>query len=459
MSYATRGYSGRRKSRRKSALFLLLSIAIVAGAVVYFGVRNEAVQGSPLGRLLPGIVRPVVTSDHRSTPTPSALDGTVPEAPATSEAVPTANSTAAPKSANSGEPEATKVPKPPKEQVRPNRRPTPTATPPPKKPTAKSSPTPRRAIRPTPTAIARVYHTVVPGDSLYSISDRYTVRVNELAEVNGLNVRTEVYIDQRLLIPTQKAPIGLRLPAVRKNPKPPKMRALSALSPDLVAYMESRSGTFAGAIFEPRSGIMYVHHPQNSFVAASTMKVPIMLTLLSRENAQDSGSVGSREPLLVPMIVVSDNGAATTLFKKAGGQKAVQAEVRARGLTHTRVEPDQWGLSTTTAPDMARLMRSLYLGQRLNPALRRSALGLLGNVVEPQRWGVPEGVPDSTYIAFKGGWLEQDDGWQVHQIGVMETNGRTFVFALMTAGQPGEVYGRESLEGAGKLLGSLPSQP
>ncbi|MDQ3326920.1 MAG: serine hydrolase [Chloroflexota bacterium] len=299
---------------------------------------------------------------------------------------------------------------------------------------------------------------VVSGDSLYSISDRYNVRVNELANVNGMNVRTEVYIDQRLLIPTPKAPVGLHLPAIRKNPGPPKVRPLSALSPELVAYMDSRSGKFAGAIFEPQSGTMYVHEPRETFVAASTMKIPIMLTLLSRENNQDAGIVGTREPLLVPMLVVSDNEAATALFKKAGGQDAVQTEMRARGLTNTRVESDQWGLSTTTAPDMTRLMRSLYFGQRLNPALRRSALGLLGSVVEPQRWGVPAGVPDSTFIAFKGGWLERGDGWQVHQVGVMETDGRTFVFALMTAGQPGEVYGRESLEGAGKILGRLPRQ-
>jgi hypothetical protein len=41
----------------------------------------------------------------------------------------------------------------------------------------------------------------------------------------------------------------------------------------------------------------------------------------------------------------------------------------------------------------------------------------------------------------------------------MQNNDRTFVFAVMTAGQPAEVYGRESLEGAGEILGTMRALP
>lgn len=458
MSYAYRGYSGRRRRQRRSIVFLLLSITLAAAALLFYGVQNGAVKGSPIGRLLPESIGGGSETERRASPTP-VVEVRVSATPIPSEPVPTANAVSTQQPSAISQAAATKVPTPAKRVARTVRpRATSTVRPERKRP-ARPSPTPGRAARPSVANVTRRYHTVVPGDNLYSISDRYNVAVSELAAANGLDVQTEVYIDQQLLIPTRQAPSGLRLPPIRQNPRPPKLRSLAALSPELVAYMESRAGTMAGAVFEPVTGTLYVHQPNERFYAASTIKVPIMLTLLSRGNARDGETVASREPLLVPMIVVSDNEAASTLFTKVGGQKAVQAELRARGLANTRVESDQWGLSTTTAPDMARLMRSLYLGQRLTPTMRRSAVGLLGNVVVPQRWGVPAGVPDSAYVAFKGGWLERGGGWQVHQIGVMQNNDRTFVFALMTAGQPAEVYGRQSLEGAGEILGTMTARP
>ena len=436
----------------------MVSIALAIAALIYFGAQNGAVQGSPIGRLLPNNIGGGSATEQGPSPT-AAVEVGVPATPMPSEPAPTANAVTTPQSSATSQATTQKVPTSTKRVAR-TIRPRATSTARPKQaPTARPSPTPVRAARPSVPKITRRYHTVVPGDNLYSISDRYNVAVSELAAANGLDVQTEVYIDQQLLIPTRQAPSGLLLPAIRQNPRPPKMRSLAALSPELASYMESRAGTMAGAVFEPETGTLYVHQPNERFYAASTIKVPIMLTMLSRGNAQDGETVASREPLLVPMIVVSDNEAASTLFTKVGGQKAVQAELRVRGLANTRVESDQWGLTTTTAPDMARLMRSLYLGQRLTPTMRRSALGLLGNVVVPQRWGVPTGAPDSAYVAFKGGWLERGDGWQVHQIGVMQNNNRTFVFALLTSGQPAEVYGRESLEGAGEILGTMPARP
>ena len=126
--------------------------------------------------------------------------------------------------------------------------------------------------------------------------------------------------------------------------------------------------------------------------------------------------------------------------------------MRARGVNATDISSEAWGLSTTTAPDMALLTRSLYYGERLNSDLRGIAFALLSGVIEEQRWGVPAGLPDAA-VAFKGGWLPRDDGWVVHQTGLISDDGRVIIFAFFNKGQPTFQYGQETLRGAAQLLG------
>jgi beta-lactamase class A len=259
-----------------------------------------------------------------------------------------------------------------------------------------------------------------------------------------------VYIGQVLLVPTRSAPAGIRLPKPREKLRPPKTLPLAEYSPELVSYLRSRAGRSSAAVYLPATDTLYSFDPDARYLMASTVKVPIMLTQLSRERA---GAAASRNrDLMARMIVVGDNDAATEMFRRVGGKRAIEAELEARGLTHTSIAPRAWGLSETTAPDMALLLRSLYYGERLDADLRQVAIGLLGGVVKDQRWGVPAGLGKSGYVAFKGGWLQRDDGWQVHQIGIAEVYRQNVIFAFYTAGQPSEAYGRETLEGAGRIL-------
>jgi lipoprotein NlpD len=55
----------------------------------------------------------------------------------------------------------------------------------------------------------RVY-TVRQGDTLYSIAARHGVRVDEIAERNGLRSRHKLSIGQRLRLPAERSALGPR---------------------------------------------------------------------------------------------------------------------------------------------------------------------------------------------------------------------------------------------------------
>lgn len=339
--------------------------------------------------------------------------------------------------------------------VAPTTRPTVAATPAERKPAkAGTQPPSTPTRRATPTAKDE-YYTAASGDSLWSISRAYRVTVTTLARANGLSPDTRINVGQRLRIPRGGAPatrFGLNLPDAAPAPSAPREAPLADLAPRLVRFLSGRQGASAAAVYAPSSNTMYTWNGKARFEMASTVKVPIMVTQLSEQYSRDPETTSPGTDLLMPMITASDNNAATALLAQVGGPRAVEAELRARGVTSTHINPQYWGLSTTTASDMAELVRSLYYGARLNTALRDLAFGLMSGVIAEQRWGVPMGLPASSTVAFKGGWLPVQGGWLVHQVGVVNTDGESYIFALYNRQQPTFDYGKETLRQSGRML-------
>ncbi|MEJ7653170.1 MAG: serine hydrolase [Chloroflexia bacterium] len=276
--------------------------------------------------------------------------------------------------------------------------------------------------------------------------------VEALAKANGLTENALIDVGQRLTVPSASGDTGMPLPGIQPRPAAPQTDSLAKLAPALAAYLEGREGVSSAAVYLPEDDTIYTFNAGAKFEMASTVKVPIMITHLSQRFDSDPRASAPGSDLLAPMITVSDNDAATALLERVGGARAVQAELDSRGLDDTTINPEYWGLSTTTAPDMALLLRSLYVGQGLNAPLRVIAFGLMSGVVAEQRWGAPAGLPPAYSIAFKGGWLPVNDGWLVHQVGVIEGNNRTAVFAFYNKGQPSFEYGQETLRRAAELL-------
>lgn len=312
------------------------------------------------------------------------------------------------------------------------------------------TPTPAKAT-PTPTQPAQ-YHTVRAGDTLYDISRKYGVSVDALAAANGLTSDAPLAVGQRLRIPAAGEVGGLKLPPPGQALTTPQERPLAQLAPDVVAFLRQRRGATAAAIYLPQTNTLYTYNAGARFAMASTVKVPIMATQLARAYAANPNAVQLGTDLLAPMITISDNDAATNLLAAVGGPPAVTAELRARGVDATTINPQAWGLSTTTAPDMALLMRSLYYGERLNPRLRDVAFRLMSGIVTEQRWGVPAGLPASSTVAFKGGWLPVQRGWLVHQMGVAVIDDEPVIFAYFNGEQPTFEYGKQTLRRSMELL-------
>lgn len=458
MSYNNRGYSKRRKQRRHQRLLIALVLLIGAAAGSLYGLGWRSLHDLPVLRdprvasNQPGATTsPMGTLARTTAPTASAI-----QVPLASSVSPTAvlGNRSGRSVASTVLPGGTPIGPVVVSRATPNSRNTPVPH-----LTAAGTPSPAASPHGKPTqrplrkaGAARRLYIVKPGDTLYGISEATRIPLSTLAQANGLTPQSEVFIGQVLLIPTRTAPAGIKLPAPRKQLQTPRVRPLREYSPELVAYLQSRAGKTSVALYLSDGNTMYTFNPDARYLTASTVKVPIMLTQLSKQNTHAGNAYYATADLLAPMIVVGDNDVATQMFRKVGGKPAIESELRARGLTRTVVARRAWGLSKTTAADMAMLMRSLYYGERLDRDLQQAAIGLLGGVVEPQRWGVPEGLGASGYVAFKGGWLQSDDGWQVHQIGIAEVYGQNIVFAFFTAGQPGEVYGRETLEGAARIL-------
>jgi len=75
-------------------------------------------------------------------------------------------------------------------------------------------------------ASAGVYHKVLPGQTLYSISRSYAVDESYLARINGINDPTRLKAGQELYIPgadrPKRVPVAVSSPAAPSRPAPPQ---------------------------------------------------------------------------------------------------------------------------------------------------------------------------------------------------------------------------------------------
>jgi hypothetical protein len=119
-----------------------------------------------------------------------------------------------------------------------------------------------------------------------------------------------------------------------------------------------------------------------------------------------------------------------------------------------------WGLTTTVPQDQLLLLKQLVVPGRhplLSAAGRRYALSLLENVTPDQAWGVSGGVPAGVRIALKNGWLPLDAAstdWQVNSVGWIAGDGRDYLIAVLTTGNPSMRYGQDTISGLSALVWS-----
>jgi hypothetical protein len=229
----------------------------------------------------------------------------------------------------------------------------------------------------------------------------------------------------------------------------------------VTGYLAGRAGTVAAALYDVTTGQTWTLGPGSPQATGSLVKVDILQALLARS---PSGLTAADRARARSMIENNNNTPATTLWNQVGRAVGLRSYNASVGLQQTTPSSclvcagfgwPGWGLTTTTPADQLLLLRALINGPLLSPAGRGYALSLMENVEPDQRWGVSAGVPPGVRVALKSGWVPltpAETDWQVNSEGWISGDGRDYLVAILTTGNPDEQYGIDTINTVSALL-------
>jgi len=210
---------------------------------------------------------------------------------------------------------------------------------------------------------------------------------------------------------------------------------IDALDAGLAAYLANLGPRVGVAVTDVTRGVRYTYNAGRGYVTASSIKVPIMLALLSQLEEQERRPTARERSLLTTMIENSNNVSATALYAAIGAQRGIAAFMRRVGVSGLRpASPTRgWGWSTITPRAMAALLERLHAGTILTAKDRALALGLMENVQASQQWGVGDTRPAGANVALKNGWTAGPDGlWVANSSGIVTAGDEVYVIAVYT---------------------------
>jgi hypothetical protein len=187
----------------------------------------------------------------------------------------------------------------------------------------------------------------------------------------------------------------------------------------------------------------------HQFVCASIAKVDILSTLLLRSQQTGRRLTDDQRDLAIDMIEASENDAADTLYRQAGGAAGVNAANQQMGLSHTWASGSRWGLTTTTVADQLQLLRQVFTDEsQLSASSRHFIQSLMGSVEADQNWGV-SAAADHGRFALKNGWLPRPNGlWVINSIGRIEYGGHNLLIVTLSESNPSMSSGIQRIQAA-----------
>lgn len=213
-------------------------------------------------------------------------------------------------------------------------------------------------------------------------------------------------------------------------------------------YALRRGGDVSLAVLDT-AGRLRGRRAAKRYVSASVVKAMLLAAEIRRLEREGLPLDPDTKRLLTAMITRSDNDAADSIYTRVGDAGLVGVARRARMRRFSVA--GYWANAQITAADMARYfsrLPELLVGRH-----RSWALGQLGSVVEEQRWGVPRAAGKRWAVFFKGGWRETEKGQLVHQVALLRNGHRELVIAVLTDGQPSQLYAIHTVRGiADRLL-------
>lgn len=211
------------------------------------------------------------------------------------------------------------------------------------------------------------------------------------------------------------------------------------------SWLKHRRGVVGYATIDS-GGKMYGYHVDQRFVTASVVKAMLLVAYLRHNPKPGRWAIRT----LTNMIHVSDNDAATAIYRKVG-DKGLREVARAAGMTRFWVGGGTWGKAQLTPADQARFF--LRMDSLLPSRDVGFARGLLSHISSAQSWGIPAVArPAGWTVFFKGGWRTTNRGQLVHQASRLESHGTTISIAVMTDGDPTMGYGIATIRGVTQRL-------
>jgi hypothetical protein len=212
-------------------------------------------------------------------------------------------------------------------------------------------------------------------------------------------------------------------------------------------YTHRRLGRVSFALVDDE-GRLHSYHGVRHYHSASLVKAMLLVAYLNQPRVRHHRLDFGSRALLRPMIVRSDNRAASRVRGMVGNVGLARVARRA-GMQHFASATD-WGSTHIAAGDQARFF---YRIDRLVPRRHRLyARSLLAHVIGPQRWGVPQALPSHTRVFFKGGWRPERGAWVVHQAALVERGKRRASLAVLTDSDRTDGYGHETIRGIAKRV-------
>ncbi|WP_047868129.1 serine hydrolase [Nocardiopsis sp. RV163] len=214
--------------------------------------------------------------------------------------------------------------------------------------------------------------------------------------------------------------------------------------------VEEREGAVAVGVFAHGGDLTCGLDPDAEFDAASVGKVVVLGALLRTAMDEERELTAEERDLATAMITVSDNDAATELRNRVGAER-IQRFLDLAGMDATKPDPEGYvGLMGITVSDQLTLLRLLRTDNDvLGGEERGFALGLMGDVIGEQRWGVPSGAPADAEVHLKNGWLPHTDTglWRVHSVGgFRDTPVGDYDIVVLTDDNDGMRYGVDTVE-------------
>jgi D-alanyl-D-alanine dipeptidase len=237
-------------------------------------------------------------------------------------------------------------------------------------------------------------------------------------------------------------PTGARFEISQARPFPPPRQIAAARR-----FVRGRASS-SFAVIDTR-GRLHGFAPRRRYISASVSKAMLLVAYLRQ--------IGRRRPnraeraVLGPMITMSDNKRANSIYARVGdgGLLAVARRARMRDLTVA----GYWGSVFFSAADQARFFRGF--SAMVPPPSRPYARRLLSSIIPRQRWGFSRvSLRSGWRTFFKGGWRQTSRGSLVHEAALFERGRRRFSLAVLTDGNPSHAYGTATLRGvASRLFG------